>query len=239
MAQRRMFSMKVVDTDAFCDMPASAQNLYFHIGMRSDDEGFYAGVRGLMAKIHASDDDLRILIARAYVLDRGDGVYVVKHWKLNNYLQNDRIKPTEYDEKKVGLYIKKDGSYTLDPQKSAIPVSSSIEEEPKCIQNVSIDKNSVDLHESRLESSLEENKKEESLCVDEDKKTREDACFETQKGNGVIYSESDFFKSPNPANQCMMMLAKKKRGEPISQEWERTLQIYEKVMRERYEDLPF
>ena len=155
-----MFSLKVVDTDAFCEMPASAQNLYFHIGMRADDEGFYAGVKGLMAKIHASQDDLSVLIARAYLLDRGDGVYVVKHWKMNNYLQLDRIKETEYEEKRVGLFIKKDGSYTLDPNKADNRMSTTKGSKPKCIQNVSIDKNSIE--ENRVvESSIEENRKED------------------------------------------------------------------------------
>lgn len=120
MAQRRMFSLRVVDTDAFCEMPSSAQNLYFQIGMRADDEGFFAGVMGLMAKIHSGQDDLRVLLARGFILDRGDGVYVVKHWKMNNYLQKDRIQPTEYAEKKVGLYEKEDRSYTLSKEKSAL-----------------------------------------------------------------------------------------------------------------------
>jgi len=134
MAQRRMFSLKIVDTDAFCEMPVSAQNLYFHIGMRADDEGFYAGVKGLMVKIHASNDDLQALLGHRYLLDRGDGVYVVKHWKVNNYLQTDRIQETEYAEKKIGLYTKKDGSYTLDPSKD-----KSLDKKP-CIQNVYIGK---------------------------------------------------------------------------------------------------
>lgn len=160
MAQRRMFSLKVVDTDAFCEMPSSAQNLYFHIGMRADDEGFYAGVKGLMAKIHASQDDLNVLIARAYLLDRGDGVYVVKHWKMNNYLQLDRIKETEYEEKRVGLYTKKDGSYTLDPNKADNKKPITKGNEPKCIQNVSIDKYRV-VESSVDKSSIEENSKED------------------------------------------------------------------------------
>lgn len=150
MAQRRMFSMKVIDTDAFCEMPASAQNLYFQIGMRADDDGFYAGVKGLMAKIHASQDDLNVLLARRFLLDRGEGVYVVKHWKMNNYLQSDRYTPTEYQEKKQGLYLKADGSYTTDPNKAEKP----------CIQNVytgkvSIGKDSVD-KSSEVKSSKEE-----------------------------------------------------------------------------------
>ena len=160
MAQRRMFSLKVVDTDAFCEMPASAQNLYFHIGMRADDEGFYAGVKGLMAKIHASQDDLSVLIARAYLLDRGDGVYVVKHWKMNNYLQLDRIKETEYEEKKIGLYLKKDGSYTLHEEKADKKKPITKGNEPECIQNVSIDKYRV-VENSVVESSIEENREED------------------------------------------------------------------------------
>ena len=160
MAQRRMFSLKVVDTDAFCEMPASAQNLYFHIGMRADDEGFYAGVKGLMAKIHASQDDLSVLIARAYLLDRGDGVYVVKHWKMNNYLQLDRIKETEYEEKKIGLYLKKDGSYTLHEEKADKKKPITKGNDRECIQNVSIDKYRV-VENSVVESSIEENREED------------------------------------------------------------------------------
>jgi len=141
MAQRRMFSLKVIDTDAFCEMPTSAQNLYFHIGMRADDDGFYAGVKGLMSKIHASIDDLNILLARGFLLDRGDGVFVVKHWRMNNYLQSDRHTPTDYEEKARGIFVKRDGSYTLNPEKAIKPLL--IEEKPECIQNVYTGKCSV------------------------------------------------------------------------------------------------
>lgn len=176
MAQRRMFSLKVVDTDAFCEMPSSAQNLYFHIGMRADDEGFYAGVKGLMAKIHASIDDLNVLLARSYLLDRGDGVYVVKHWKMNNYLQIDRIKETEYEEKRIGLYTKKDGSYTLKPEKAAIKPVTTEGSTPKCIQNVYIDKNSKGLVESNLDKyNVEETSNNPSL-TDLTKNKKENAC---------------------------------------------------------------
>ena len=142
MAQRRMFSMKVVDTDAFCEMPSSAQCLYFHIGMRADDDGFYASVKGLMAKIHASQDDLNILLARRFLLDRGDGVYVIKHWKMNNYLQSDRYTPTEYQEKKIGLFTKPDGSYTLDENKAENPCIQNVYTGKDSIVKVSIDKSS-------------------------------------------------------------------------------------------------
>lgn len=215
MANRRMFSMKVVDTDAFCDMPSSAQNLYYHIGMRADDEGFYAGVRGLMAKIHASVDDLNVLLARGYILDRGDGVYVVKHWKMNNYLQNDRIKPTEYEEKRIGLYTKRDGSYTLDPAKSAIPVrSSSLEEAPICIQNVSIEENSID------ESNIVQD------SIDKPKKTKQYA-----------YTREQIEKSERVAKQCLEVRKLMESGTEVGEAWMNTLtefadsiQAYEDAM---------
>lgn len=146
MANRRMFSMKVIDTDAFCEMPPSSQNLYFHIGMRADDDGFYASTRGLMLKINSSPDDLKLLIAKGFLLDRGDGVYVVKHWKMNNYLQKDRYQPTEYEEKAVGLFMKKDGSYTLHEEKGvqALLPKGNYQMYTPCIQDGDIGKNRIE-----------------------------------------------------------------------------------------------
>lgn len=219
MAQRRMFSLKVVDTDAFCEMPASAQNLYFHIGMRADDEGFYAGVRGLMAKIHASQDDLSVLIARRYILDRGDGVYVIKHWKMNNYLQIDRIKPTEYEEKRIGLYVKKDGSYTLDPLKSANPQAVKTTPTIHCIQNVSIDKNSI------VENSLDivENSSEENNNLD---------CYGERK---YAYTREQIEKSGTAAEECLRMRERMSKGIDVGEAWVNTLTDFAEAI-QSYED---
>lgn len=175
MANRRMFSMKVIDTDAFCEMPPSTQNLYFHIGMRADDDGFYASTRGLMLKINSSPDDLKLLIAKGFLLDRGDGVYVVKHWKMNNYLQKDRYQPTEYEEKAVGLFMKKDGSYTLHEEKgvqSLLPKGK----DPmytKVIQDVHIGKDSIgkvsivkdSLEKERIDYPEEKEIEESSISI--------------------------------------------------------------------------
>lgn len=219
MAQRRMFSLKVVDTDAFCEMPASAQNLYFHIGMRADDEGFYAGVRGLMAKIHASQDDLSVLIARRYILDRGDGVYVIKHWKMNNYLQCDRIKPTEYEEKRIGLYVKKDGSYTLDPLKSANPQAVKTTPTIPCTRNVYIDKNSIE------ESSLDivENSSEENNNLD---------CYGERK---YAYTREQIEKSGTAAEECLKMRERMSKGIDVGEAWVNTLTDFAEAI-QSYED---
>lgn len=236
MAQRRMFSMKVIDTDAFCEMPASAQNLYFQIGMRADDEGFYAGVLGLMAKIHASKDDLNVLIARRYILDRGEGVYVVKHWRMNNYLQNDRIKPTEYDEKRVGLFIKKDGSYTLDPAKSAIPVKVEKPMYTKNQQNVYIDKNRVDLVESSLgidetKGSIEENYTNPSLDKDNQKPTEENKTY--------AYTGEEIAASDVVAEECLTMKARRESGVRLPPEWENTLNDFGEIIQKYEDDKPW
>ena len=88
MAQKRMFSLQIVDTDAFLDMPLSTQALYFHFGMRADDEGFVGNPRRLIRMLGVSEDDYKLLIAKSFVIPFESGVCVIKHWKMNNYLQN-------------------------------------------------------------------------------------------------------------------------------------------------------
>lgn len=113
MANRRMFSLTVVDTDRFIDMPTSARLLYYDIGMRADDEGFLDGVKRIMRVTGASDDDLRVLIARQFVIPFQNGVIVVRHWNVNNQLRKDRSKPTICTEEKALLSLKNSGEYEL------------------------------------------------------------------------------------------------------------------------------
>lgn len=147
MAQKRMFNKSVVESDAFLQMPLSAQALYFHIGMMADDDGFCSQTRSILCMTGARDDDLKVLVAKSFLIPFDDGVMVVKHWRVNNYLQNDRVKQTEYLEDKGKLFIKPNKIYTLDPEKGTplIPMDK------KCIQNVSIDKTRVE--QSRLEEN--------------------------------------------------------------------------------------
>ena len=112
MAQRRMFTMQIVDSDAFLDMPLSAQALYFHLNMRADDDGFINNPRKIQRMINASDDDLRVLIAKRFLLAFESGVIVIKHWRMHNILRRDRYTPTQYQEELAQLGIKDNGSYT-------------------------------------------------------------------------------------------------------------------------------
>lgn len=112
MAERRMFAKSIVLSDAFLDMPLSARCLYFTLGMMADDDGFIGNPKSIMRQCGAVDDDMLILLQKRFVLDCGNGVLVIKHWRMNNYLRNDRYKETTYLEEKAKLTIDEKGAYT-------------------------------------------------------------------------------------------------------------------------------
>lgn len=113
LAQKRMFTMKIVDSDAFLDMPATTQCLYFHLNMRADDDGFIGNPKRIMKITGASEDDLRLLIAKRFVITFEDGVIVIKHWRMHNTLSRDRYAETSYTDEKKMLLLKDNGSYSL------------------------------------------------------------------------------------------------------------------------------
>ena len=114
MAERRMFAKTIIDSDAFLDMPMSTQALYFHLSMRADDDGFINNPKRIQRMIGASDDDLKLLIAKSFIIVFESGVVVIKHWRIHNYIRGDRKKDTTYKEEMALLNIKENGAYTLD-----------------------------------------------------------------------------------------------------------------------------
>jgi len=103
MAQRRMVSLKVTDTDIFLDMPLSTQALYFHLIQRADDDGFFGNPKKIMRMINCSEDDLKILMSKEFVIPFESGVCVIKHWKIHNLIRSDRYNETIYKEEKASL----------------------------------------------------------------------------------------------------------------------------------------
>ena len=112
MAERRMFAKSIIDSDAFLDMPLSAQALYFHLGMRADDDGFVNSPRRIMRLINCSDDDMKLLISKNFVIIFDNGIVVIKHWRIHNYIQKDRYHETNYTEEKKMLRLNKNNSYS-------------------------------------------------------------------------------------------------------------------------------
>ena len=114
MAERRMFAKTIVDSDAFLDMPVTARLLYYDLSMRADDDGFINSPKKIQRMIGASDDDLKVLIAKKFIIPFESGVVVIKHWRIHNYIQKDRYKPTVYKEEMAKLEIKDNNSYSLE-----------------------------------------------------------------------------------------------------------------------------
>ncbi len=140
MATKRMFNIKIVDSDAFLDMPLSTQCLYFHLNMRADDDGFVGNPKKIQRLVGASEDDLRLLIAKKFILTFENGVIVIKHWRMHNTLQNDRYQQTTYTDELKQLAIKDNKSYSLDKTKEYYIKSDNANKLiTKCKQIVSTD----------------------------------------------------------------------------------------------------
>ena len=113
MAEKRMFSKTIIDSDAFLDMPLSSQALYFHLSMRADDDGFVNNPKKIQRLTGCGDDDLKLLMAKKFLIPFESGIVVIKHWRIHNYIRTDRYKETNYIEEKSMLGIEKNKAYSL------------------------------------------------------------------------------------------------------------------------------
>lgn len=108
-----MFAKTIIDSDAFLDMPLSTQALYFHLSMRADDEGFINNPRKIQRMIGCSDDDMKVLVSKKFIIPFDSGIVVIKHWKIHNYIRGDRIKKTKYTDEASHLIENENGSYSF------------------------------------------------------------------------------------------------------------------------------
>lgn len=139
MAERRMFAKTIVNSDAFTDMPLRAQALYLHIAIEADDLGFVNNPKAIRRSVGASEDDLRLLVAKRFLIAFDNGIVAVKHWWVNNYIQADRRHQTKYQDELSMLFVDENKSYTFaDTGRLAAETFSRVSRmDTKCIQNVS------------------------------------------------------------------------------------------------------
>lgn len=137
MAERRMFAKTIIDSDAFLDMPTSARLLYYDLSMRADDDGFVNSPKKIIRMTGASDDDLKILIVKQFIIPFETGIIVIKHWKIHNYIRKDTYNETQYKDEKSMLVINENKTYELikDESIQTVDVSST---------QVRLGKNSID-----------------------------------------------------------------------------------------------
>lgn len=220
MAEKRMFAKTIIDSDAFLDMSLSTQALYFHLSMRADDDGFINNPRKIQRMIGAGDDELKMLIAKKFIIPFESGVCVIKHWRIHNYIQKDRYKETVYKDEKSHLMLKENKSYKY--------------VDTPCIQNVSnletqirLDKNRED--KNRLE--LEENKLE---VGNKKKKTEYDLIIENYTNDlqlrNTIYEFIKMrkaIKAPMTSNALNLMLKKLDKLAPNDIHFDNRINILE------------
>jgi Asp-tRNA(Asn)/Glu-tRNA(Gln) amidotransferase C subunit len=139
MAKKRMFNVDIVGSDAFLDLPHTAQALYFQLGMRADDDGFVGNPKTIQRIAGTKASDLELLVKKRFLLQFPSGVVVIKHWKINNQIQKDRYTPTVYTEEYQSLYIKDNKAYT--------------ETDKECIQSVSEMDTQISIDKSRLDKN--------------------------------------------------------------------------------------
>lgn len=139
MAERRMFAKTIIDSDAFLDMSLSTQALYFHLSMRADDDGFVNNPKKIQRMIGSGDDEMKMLIAKKFIIPFDSGVCVIKHWRIHNYIQKDRYKETVYKEEKSHLLLKDNKSYKY--------------MDTPCIQDVSIPETQVRIGKDSLDKN--------------------------------------------------------------------------------------
>jgi len=168
MAEKRMFTQKIIDSDAFLEMPTSAQALYFHLNMRADDDGFVNNPKKITRYVGAAEDDLKLLLLKRFIIGFESGVIVIKHWRMHNTLKNDRYKPTDYQDELSMLKLKDNKAYTEKDHVSGPVLACGTKAEPEWNQNGNqlepqnrIDKNSID--------KIREEKEREGLTFSNEK----------------------------------------------------------------------
>ena len=147
MAERRMFSKTIIECDKFIDMPLSSQCLYFHLSMNADDDGFVDSPKKIKRSIGCTDDDLKILVSKGFIIPFESGVVVITHWNVNNSIRGDRKKSTLYTAEKSSLALGDSGEYCQPNVNQLTTKCQPIDNQTTAqysIDKISIDKNSKD-----------------------------------------------------------------------------------------------
>ena len=177
MSERRMFAKTIIDSDVFLDMPLSTQALYFHLSMRADDDGFINNPKKIQRMVGGSDDDMKILIAKKFIITFDSGVIVIKHWKMHNYIQSDRYKSTVYLEEKAMLEVSENKSYKVAGN--------------QCIQDVSILDTQVRLGKDSIELGKDSIELLDEPCGSDLLETKENLTKHRKQNNKQYSDDSD------------------------------------------------
>lgn len=241
MAEKRMFTQKIIDSDAFLDMPLSTQALYFHLNMRADDDGFVNNPKRIQRTVGASEDDLKLLIAKRFLLCFENGVIVIKHWRMHNTLRKDRYNPTQYQEQFAMLEVKNNSAYTEKKPDADIVATTWQPLGNQPATQRSIEKNSID--KKREEKEREEEKAQQiadlfnSLCLSFSKVKVLSDSIKKEIANALAeFSESDISAAFEKAEQSSFLKGKNERKWKASFDWLIKAENIAKVLNGNFDD---
>ena len=241
MAEKRMFTQKIIDSDAFLDMPLSTQALYFHLNMRADDDGFVNNPKRIQRTVGASEDDLKLLIVKRFLLCFENGVIVIKHWRMHNTLRKDRYNPTQYQEQFATLEVKNNSAYTekkpgADIMETAWQPNGNQTEPQYSIEEVSIDK-------KREEKERKEEKAQQiadlfnSLCPSFSKvKVLSDSMKENIAESLKQFTDDEIKSAFEKAEQSSFLKGKNERKWKASFDWLIKAENVAKVLNGNFDD---
>ena len=211
-----MFAKTIIDSDAFLEMPQSSQNLYFHLAMRADDDGFINNPKSIMRLIGGKDDDANILISKKFLIPFESGVVVIKHWKIHNYIRNDRYNETKYIKEKSKLEYDENNAYRLT---SGIPLVDKMDTQDR------LGKDRLELGKDRLDiggnpAAIEVQNLYNSICVSFPKvKSLSEMRKKTIKARLNTYSLDDFKTLFEKAEQSDFLKGKNERNWIATFDW--------------------
>ena len=147
MANRRMFNKQITNSDDFLEMPISSQNLYFHLSMNADDDGFINNWKSIMKLTGTKEDDLKVLIAKQYIIPFDTGVIIIRHWRLNNYLRSDRYTSSNHQKELSQLTLDENMVYQMATNGIPLDDTDKISIDKYRLDKNSIDKNNINIDE--------------------------------------------------------------------------------------------
>lgn len=169
LAERRMFSKTITNSDKFFSLSLSAQALYFHLAMSADDDGFVNNSKVIQRLIGASNDDFNLLVLNKFILKFDSGIVAITHWKIHNCIQKDRYKETIYVEEKSMLRLTENKEY-------AEWIQNGSKMDPKWIQNGSKKEKEKGHNKNIKEKEKEDNKNRKEKEYKEKEKTFSRTC---------------------------------------------------------------
>ena len=220
MAQKRMFDKTITNSDEFLDMPDSSQNLYFHLSMNADDDGFVNNWKSIMRMTGHKQDDLKVLTAKQFIIPFDSGVIVIRHWRINNYLRNDRYVETKFKDEKSKLSLDDNLVYQLDTNGR------------HSIDKNRIVKNSIEEKEIYKEKESKKSKKPtleeiKEYCLERDNNINAEQFLDYYEANGWVQGKGKPIKD---WKACIRTWERNKVNQPKESRYERERRLLKEML---------